>query len=230
MYLKSMLVLFAPLLLPPGTIGKPVNGTRPTILSQREDEYDIQDVVVGCNEDKCPIKTVGVDANAAKYSQTCPRRALAAYANYLEFCEEKRDGMCLTSINTPKWPSIADCCGDWVPVDDPYYQDYPTMRDLATLREVPLQTGMELYEWPAPEDYVKSDQVFEDHPDWVFRKVIKPNAWEYKTELDVCGLWVPWTEPQFQYYMQNLLSTYHIDEVKWTQDSNMEGMGPPDDP
>jgi hypothetical protein len=104
------------------------------------------------------------------------------------------------------------------------------MRDPETGEGVPLQTGAELYAWPGPEDWVKSDQVYEDHPDWVFRKVIKPNAWEYKTELPVCGLWLPWTEPQFQYFMQNLLSTYHLDEEQETLESNTDGMGPPNDP
>jgi hypothetical protein len=126
MYMKSALVLCAPFLLLQGTTSLPVNGTRPNILNQRDD-YNLQDVVIGCNEDPCPIRTVLVNANAPKWSQTCPRRALAALANYLEFCEEKRDGRCLTPINTPRMPSIADCCGDWVHVDDPYYQDYPTV-------------------------------------------------------------------------------------------------------
>ncbi|ETI29275.1 hypothetical protein G647_01728 [Cladophialophora carrionii CBS 160.54] len=205
------------------------NGTRPAALNERDD-YNLQDVVIGCNDDKCAIKTVLVDANAPKYSHTCPRMALAAKANYLEFCEEKRDGMCLTPINTPKWPEITVCCGDWVYVEDPYYKDYPTMRDPETGEEVPLKTGADLYVWPSPNDYLKNDQVWEDHPDWMFREVIKPNAWEFKVELPVCGLWVPQSEPQFQYFMQNLRSTYHIDEVKETEDSNMDAVGPPDDP
>lgn len=160
---------------------------------------------------------------------TCPRRALAAKANYLEFCTEKRDGKCLTSNGTPRQPEITVCCSEWVYAADAYSMGYPTMRDPATGKEVPEKTGKELYQWPPRVDYAKSDQVFEDHPDWIFRKVIKLDAWEFNDGLRICNLWAPTTEAQFQFFMQNL-GAWGIDEVAETEGSNMQHVGPPNDP
>jgi hypothetical protein len=217
--------------------GVPINAVSAndteTLLANKRwhegDIYDLQDVLIGCNDIGCTQNKTTVDA-ATRVAQTCPRRALAAKANFFAFCSSTwidKPGFCNVGLDEDRFPSIGYCCGKWVHTADSFTMGYPTMA-YENGTAVPTKTGAEIFKWAPRMDYVESDDIIREHSDWIFRKVIKPYSHEFNSRLKLCAKWVPETEGAFQYFMQNLL-LYGIDERKETVASNVEGVGPPAD-
>ncbi|KAJ9606440.1 hypothetical protein H2200_009401 [Cladophialophora chaetospira] len=166
-----------------------------------------------------------------KVAQTCPRRALAAKAAFTASC---REGVgCTLNLDPYRGqpPSIQLCCGIWIH-DDVYSKSWPTVRDYNTGLVLPTMTGAELaapWTWKDSTriemrnqgdfDFIEDPELLKTHKDWVFRKVLQPDAWQFNNKIKECSLWGPQTEPEFQYWYQMLLEI-QIDEEYETKESN----------
>ncbi|KIW94618.1 uncharacterized protein Z519_04594 [Cladophialophora bantiana CBS 173.52] len=149
-------------------------------------------VRIGCNGLRCPHDHVYVDVGKPKFTRTCPRQAVVAAAHWRNYCFLEPDTYehpalwCIPATpydETFDGPGIDRCCGEWVDVNDPYLQDYPTAQ--------------------------KNDGTYYENMvnrDGEFRRVIKPNPWEFNTNEGFCRTWMAESEAVFQYFMQNLES------------------------
>ncbi|KAH0842398.1 hypothetical protein AYO21_10526 [Fonsecaea monophora] len=177
---------------------------------------DLYRVRIGCNGLRCPHQWVFVDAGLPRFNHTCPRHAVAAAANWRNWCfleppfYMEAGAWCVTGSEpvdlTLDGPSIDRCCGEWVSVKDPFYRDYPTVQlpDLSIVQNK-IVDGEEM------------------------RRVLKPNAWEFNIDNSYCRMWMSETEAQYQYFMQNL-AAWDIDDadllghggprfnIKWDKD------------
>ncbi len=184
-------------------------GVNSTLLTHNK-RVNLMDIWVGCNRDahhNCRSRFTLVDVDQSQL-MTCSRMALGAMANYKDTCDGFKTFTGCTDQREK--PSIQRCCGEWISTNDPFSAGYPTMRHQKGTEmgsEVATLTGDQFEKLDALEHSLNVHHA----ADWVYRKVIKPEGWQYNSWDNVCYLWAPATEIQFQYWMQSL-AQFGIDE------------------